>query len=110
MNKILQKLTGGDMRTIGKSQDVVEEVLSDNSLLPELFEGLTNVNPAIRMRAADALEKVTAQKPELLNPYKSKLIEIAKEAAQQEVQWHVAQMFKALKLESDENVKVYEIL
>lgn len=110
MNKIIQKLAQGDMRTIGRSQEVVEEVLNDNSLLHELFEGLSDSNPAVRMRAADALEKVTAQKPELLKPYKSKLVEISKEATQQEVQWHIAQMLGLLKLEDNEAVVVYEIL
>jgi len=110
MNKIIQKLAQGDMRTIGRSQEVVEEVLNDNSLFHELFEGLSDSNPAVRMRAADALEKVTAQKPELLKPYKSKLVEISKEATQQEVQWHIAQMLGLLKLEDNEAVVVYEIL
>ncbi len=110
MNKILQKLIQGDMRTIGESQEVVDEVLNDNTLFHDLFEGLTDANPAVRMRSADALEKVTAQKPELLKPYKNKLIEIAKETTQQEVQWHIAQMFGTLKLEDGENVKVYKIL
>ena len=40
MTDILQKLAGGDFRSIGRSNEVVAEVLADPSLFGALFEGM----------------------------------------------------------------------
>jgi hypothetical protein len=61
--KISEMLAGGDPRSLGKTQEVVELVLSDQTLLDELFACLFQADEIIRMRAGDALEKVCRQKP-----------------------------------------------
>jgi hypothetical protein len=47
---------------------------------------------ALAMRASDALQKVGAKRPTLLEPYRSDLIRICQYNPQKEVQWHMAQM------------------
>lgn len=74
MSKILQQLAGGDFRSIGKSNEVVRAVISNPRLFSELFAGLLQDDPIIRMRVADAVEKITAQKPELLQGYKKQIL------------------------------------
>ena len=74
MHELLFRLTGGDRRSIGRSNEVVATVLSEPSLLGMLFGGLWSGDPLIRMRAADALEKITRKYPEWLHPYKEQLI------------------------------------
>ncbi len=59
---------------------------------------LVDDNPLIRMRAADAVEKITAQHPEYLHPYKAQLGDEVAAIEQQEVRWHVAQMLPRLDL------------
>ena len=54
--------------------------------------------PLIRMRSADAVEKITARRPECLQPFKKKLLEEVAKIDQQEVRWHVAQMLPRLTL------------
>ncbi|NJN94385.1 MAG: hypothetical protein HC875_09970, partial [Anaerolineales bacterium] len=107
---LLQKLSGGDRRSIGHAEEVAAEVLAEPALFPLLFEGMLSDDPLIRMRAADAVEKITAQQPEYLQPYKTQLIEQVARINQQEVRWHVAQLLPRLHLSSAEIAQAVEIL
>ncbi len=98
MSEILKKLEGGDRRSIGRANEVVDDVLGDPALFVALFQGMTGDDPLIRMRAADAVEKVTAQRPDYLQPFKTKLLREVANSRQQEVRWHVAQMLPRLAL------------
>jgi hypothetical protein len=110
MSKILQKLRGDDLRSIGKADEVVQDILNDPSLFKEVFEGMLNKDPVIRMRSADAIEKVSVKHPEYLQPFKSKLINQIPKIEQQEVRWHVAQMFSYIKTNKTERGKIIKIL
>lgn len=109
-NSILKKLAEGDMRMKGRSEEVVRQVLDHPRLFNDLFQGLTDTNPGVRMRSADALEKISSQKPELLRPHTRELITIAEKADQQEVQWHVAQMLSYVPLTGEEAETVVKTL
>jgi len=110
MELILKKLKGNDRRSIGRSNEVVKEVLANPSLFGALLEGMLSQDPIIRMRAADAVEKITSKHPELLQPYKSKIIQQVSKIEQQEVRWHVAQLFSRLLLTHGERRGVVGIL
>jgi hypothetical protein len=110
MEFILEKLKGNDRRSIGRSNEVVKEVLAKPSLFGALLEGMLSQDPIIRMRAADAVEKITSKHPELLQPYKSKIIRQVSKIEQQEVRWHVAQLFSRLLLTHGERRVVVGIL
>jgi hypothetical protein len=110
MPDILNKLTGGDRRSIGHVDEVVANVLNNPDLFDAVFNGMLADDPLIRMRAADAVEKITAKHPEYLHPYKPKLIEQIAGIDQQEVRWHVAQMFPRLKTSRTEQAVVIGIL
>jgi len=51
---------------------------------------------------ADAAEKVTREKRELLQPYKKELLGLMAEADQQELRWHLAAMVPRLLLTAKE--------
>jgi len=110
MQAILRKLEGGDRRSIGRSNEVVAEVLADPELFGALFSGLTSDNPLLRMRSADAIEKITSRHPEYLLPYKTALVEQIARIDQQEVRWHVAQMLARVKWTKNERQQVLEII
>jgi hypothetical protein len=110
MHRLLRKLAGGDFRSIGRANEVAAEVLKEPGLFPILMEGLTCGDPLIRMRAADAAEKVSAQNPEWLAPFKSRLLNQVAKIDQQEVRWHAAAMFTRLELTAAEQGKVTAIL
>lgn len=110
MRKILEKLKGGDLRSIGRSEEVVLDILKNPDLFKTVFEGMLDNDPRVRMRSADVLEKVSSKHPEYLQPFKSRLINEISKIEQQEVRWHVAQMFSHLKVDKRERDKIIEIL
>ncbi len=54
------------------------------------------------MRAADAAEKVTRARREVLQPHKKELLGLMTEAEEQEVRWHLAVMIPRLTLTAKE--------
>lgn len=106
MHALLKKLQGGDRRSIGKVDEVVAATRGDPVLFAVLVKGLSEPDPLIRMRAADAVEKITAEFPEYLQPHKPALISLAGETTQQEVRWHLAQILPRLNLEPDEKKEI----
>ena len=99
---ILSLLKGGDRRTIGQTDRVAAAVAKDPKLFPQLIAGLWFENLVIRMRAADAAEKVTRKYPVLLQPFKKELLGLMAETTQQEMRWHLAVMVPRLTLTADE--------
>lgn len=108
--EILNKLEGGDLRSIGRADEVVDDILADKALFGAVFDGMCSADPVIRMRAADAVEKVTRINPAWLIPVKKRLIREVSQIEQQEVQWHLAQMFSRLDLEDEELDWVVQLL
>lgn len=110
MSEILEKWVGGDRRSIGRFDDVVAEVLEELTLFDTMFGGTLNKEPLVRMRSADAVEKITAKHPQYLRPYKEKFIQQVAGTYHQEVRWHVTQMLPRLSLTQKERVVVVPIL
>lgn len=108
--RLLEKLSGGDRRSIGRSNEVVAEVLHHPSLFGVLFEGLYHDDPLIRIRAADAVEKITTRQPEWLGHYKVELLRDVAASDQPEIRWHVAQMLPRLALTPAEHSAAVHIL
>jgi hypothetical protein len=101
-NNVLRLLEGGDRRTIGRADQVAAIVAKSLRLFPKLIAGLWSADPLIRMRAADAAEKVTRKHPELLTPFKKELLGLMTEATEQEMRWHLAAMVPRLPLNAAE--------
>jgi hypothetical protein len=99
---ILSLLEGGDRRTIGRSDQAAAMVSDNPKLFSRLIAGLWSADPLVRMRAADATEKVTREHPEFLRPYKKELLGLMSEATQQELRWHLAAMIPRLLLDAKE--------
>jgi hypothetical protein len=91
-------LAGGDLRSIGKSDEAARLVLRDTSLFDPLIAEMWNSDLRVSMRAADAVEKATRKAPELLGTYKKKLLALAQATVQKEIQWHLAQILPRLPL------------
>ena len=107
---VLNKLRGGDLRSIGRSNEVAGDVEKDASLFEAVFRGLYDSDPIVRMRSADVIEKVTQIKPELLSNHTSEIISILTTAQQQEVCWHMAQIAPRLECSPDEENEIIKAL
>ncbi len=110
MSSLLEKLKGGDLRSIGRSDEVVRDILNEPTLFNEVFEGILSNDPLIRMRSADAIEKVSSIKPSYLQPYKNRLIDEVSQIEQQEVRWHLAQMFSYIEINEHETDRIVSLL
>lgn len=107
---ILSRLKGGDRRTTGRSDEVAAIVSKDSELFPKLIVGLWSEDPLVRMRAADAAEKVTRMNPGLLRPYKKELLGLMADAKEHELRWHLAVMVPRLQLNARERQCVASLL
>lgn len=110
MHPLLQSLCGSDRRSVGESDRAVAAVLENPALIKVLFQGIETANPVLRMRCADAIEKITATRPELLVPFKQRILNRLAKIEQQEVRWHVAPMLARLPLTSGEENIVVKLL
>jgi len=102
---IAAMLSSGDRRSIGKSNQAAKLVLSDPKRFAELFKCFWDEDPIVRMRAADAAEKVTVTRPKLLQPHKRELLGLLAEAEQIELRWHLALMAPRLALNRAERAR-----
>jgi len=110
MNKIEKLLSIGDLRTAGKSEEVVRLALSKPGLFGDIVHAILLDHPGIRMRASDAVEKITRLHPEWLKSYKKLFLSKIANIEQKEVRWHSAQILPRLNLTKNERKKVFTLM
>lgn len=101
MTKTLEELLliGGHANSLGQTNEVITLVLQDKTLLAELYECMSNDDAWVRMRAADAFEKVCREHPDWIEPYVDKLQSQLSGADQQaSIKWHIAQIYPQITL------------
>jgi HEAT repeat protein len=99
---IADALKGGDRRSIGRANEVSEHVLTHPESLPELLDCLKAEDLLVRMRAGDALEKVSARCTALLQPQAGLLLTLGERVTDKETRWHLAQILPRLDLQGDQ--------
>jgi hypothetical protein len=107
---VLRKLSGGDRRSIGRAPEVVRDVLRNPRLLAELLAGLAHGDAVVRLRAADALEKISRRRPEWLRSRRAWLLRLAGSSSEQEIRWHLAQMLPRLGLTRSQRAALVVVL
>ncbi|MCK4952882.1 hypothetical protein KAS14_03785 [Candidatus Bathyarchaeota archaeon] len=93
MNNLLKKLSGGDLRSDGRANEVAEETVKNPQLIDKLFRGLSVSDDVIRARTTHALEKISRTNPEPLREIMPWLIKLAYEDEVPMVKWHLAMIF-----------------
>jgi HEAT repeat protein len=101
---------GRDRRSLGRAGLVIAIVAADTERFDELFACLGDSDPLVRVRAADAVEKVTRTRPELLARHKRWLLEALPEDSESQVRRHAAQMLSRLDLNAAEHVQAVAAL
>lgn len=107
---LLNLLSGGDRRSIGRANEVADYVFLNAALIPDLIQLLYYSDEVVRMRAADALEKITDKQPNLIINHVDKLLKIGKSSSQQEVHWHIAQIIGSLSIPKSLAKDCYNLL
>ena len=89
---------GGRSNSLGRVDEVVAIVLADRSRLEELYACLFDEDAWVRMRAADALEKVCREAPDSLLPYIDRFAAELTGSTQPSIRWHLAQIYRQVPL------------
>jgi HEAT repeat protein len=89
---LVRLLSGGDRRSIGRVGEVVSSAQKNPSIVGFLVALLEHREAVVRMRAADALEKIQRRAPERVEAFRDDLLTVAERADEQELRWHLAQM------------------
>jgi len=103
-------LEGGHANSLGRVNDVIKSVLHDPTRLDELYACLFDDDAWVRMRAADALEKICRQQPDWLLPYIDKFQKELSESTQPSIQWHLAQIYEQVALTNQQKAHAQQWL
>jgi HEAT repeat protein len=93
MNQVLSWLSGGDLRSDGMANEVADFVLENPTAFEDLFAGLSETNDLVRGRAADAIEKVSRSRPDMLLDHLPEMINLSREEKVPLVKMHLAMIF-----------------
>ncbi len=99
---IIEKLSGGDLRSDGRADEVAESVIGDPGTVPSLDSALGHPDDVIRARAAHAMEKVSRVNRDAVKDILSRLIDLGASDAVPMVRWHVAMILGNLRYEERE--------
>ncbi|KAB1158131.1 hypothetical protein [Flavobacterium luteum] len=94
-------LSGGDLRSIGKSNSVILKIQTQDDF-DELFKCLFHNDRHVVMRAADAIEKITSNNQEYLTNHKKEILDLCDVSIDKELKWHLALLIPRLHLSSEE--------
>jgi hypothetical protein len=109
MKSLLEQLKGGDLRSIGKSNALINRIKTQEDF-DSLFRLLQSTERIVVMRAADAIEKLTVTHPGFLSPHKKVILKFLGTAKEKELKWHLAQLITRVKLTDNEIKQVCKIL
>ena len=110
MNEILDKLSGGDLRSEGRAEEIALEIINNPSLLATLTEGLHSDDKVIRGRTCMALEVVSREHPGHLVGTIPQLIELASTDTVSQVRWHIAEVFGNVPVSDEDTEQIIPIL
>ena len=96
-----QMLTGGHHNWLGRTIEVVDLVLADPALFPELFATYQSQDEVVRLRTSNAMRRVEAVRHDLLVPYIDRFIEEIGALDQASAQWTLAVLFNLLRVDMD---------
>ncbi len=109
LERIKGLLSGNDLRSIGKVRDIIDQVRNQGDF-DELFSFMAHPERPIRMRAADAAEKISLDHPEYLQGHVAELFELSNSAIDKEFKWHLALLLSRPAFSKKEADRAWTIL
>lgn len=109
MQPFVKILSGGDLRSIGKSNAVVQQI-RDQKSFDKLFVCIFHKDRLVVMRTVDAIEKITTEHPEYLLKHKKKILELSNRAENKELKWHLALLLPRIELNGTEISRTWNTL
>ena len=87
-----EMLAIGDLRSDGLSREAAALVLQNPHLIPELVDVLLTGSPAARGHAAEAIERVSRSRQQLVSPYMVEILPLAAQDGVAMVRWHIGML------------------
>jgi len=99
--EIEKLLSGGDLRSIGKNDEIIAGV-KDQVGFDAVFNFMYHGDNRFVLRASDAIEKISVVKPGYLYKHKKAILNLCKKVNEIGLQWHLALLLPRLKLTDKE--------
>ena len=109
MDKWASYLEGGDLRSIGDVKNLIP-LIQNQTDFDKLFKYLHSGDRLVMMRTADAIDKITMNKPEFLSKHKKDLVHFLTTAIDKEFKWHMALLIPRLILSAEELEETWDKL
>ena len=109
MTKFDKIRAGSDLRTIGKSNEVVLKIQNQKNF-DKLFQQLYSKDRVLVMRTADSIEKISQKNPQYLKSHKKEILDVCIAAKNIELKWHLALLVSRLILTQQEFERVWQLL
>lgn len=93
INHFEQILTGGHPNSLGKTEEVVNEVLKDHRKLKDLFACYQSSDEVVRLRVSSAMKRICKAKPDWLLEYVDRFQAEIANLDQPSAKWSLAQIF-----------------
>jgi len=102
-------LAGDDLRSLGKSSEIIVLINNQNSF-DKLFFYLYANDRAIVMKTIDLIEKITLENKKYLQKHKREILKFSNDIKNIEFKWHLAQIIVRPEYTNVEVKIVWEIL
>jgi len=89
-------LTGGHPNSLGRTVEVVDIVMANNSELEQLFQCYFSEDEVVRLRTSNAMKRLWRADANLIVPYVDRFLDDVAEIDQASAQWTFAQLFSEL--------------
>jgi len=94
-------LDGGDRRSVGQVGRVVRRATRDATVVAALVAALRSKRPLVRLRAADALEKISRRDAKPLGSYRRQLTHAVARTSDPVVRWNLIQLLPRIPHDRD---------
>jgi hypothetical protein len=89
-------LTGGHPNSLGRTIEVVNDVLEHPEKLPELFACYNSADEVVRLRTSNAIKRISKEHPEWLVPHINQMLTEISQIDQASTKWTLANLFETL--------------
>lgn len=89
-------LTGGHPNSLGNTELVVDDVLANQALLPELVACYRSADAVVRLRVSSAVKRIAKQRPEWVAAHLDDLLGWVAEIDQASTKWTLSTLFVLL--------------
>lgn len=100
----------GKKNSIAGVDDVILLVLNDKDRLEELYQVMFHEDAWVRMRAADAFEKVCRIRPDWITLFIDRIQSELADSQQASIRWHIAQIYEQVELNDTQKARAIEWL